>query len=284
MVSIACLLQRAVELDSASAKLDTELLLAHVLQKSRSYLYTWPGKELTSAQQEQFNQLFERRKQGEPVAYLLGRQGFWNLDLSVSSDTLIPRPETELLVETALELGTPGNDWKVLDLGTGSGAIALALASERPCWQLTGVDRVAGAVQLAQHNALACGLGGVRFLQSDWFTGLTGEKFHLIVSNPPYIALQDPHLEQGDVRFEPASALVSGADGLDDIRRILVDSGAHLHENGWLLLEHGWQQAASVRELMQHAGFSQVRSVRDLGGHERITLGQWQHRQQAMAC
>lgn len=284
MVSIACLLQRAVELDSASAKLDAELLLAHVLQKPRSYLYTWPGKELTAAEQDQFNQLFERRKQGEPVAYLLGRQGFWNLDLSVSSDTLIPRPETELLVETALELGTAGSGWKVLDLGTGSGAIALALASERPCWQLTGVDRVDGAVQLAQHNALACGLGGVRFLQSDWFAALAGERFHLIVSNPPYIALQDPHLEQGDVRFEPVSALVSGADGLDDIRRILVDSGAHLHENGWLLLEHGWQQAASVRELMQHAGFSQVCSVRDLAGHERITLGQWQHRQQAVAC
>ena len=284
MVSIACLLQRADELDSSSAKLDTELLLAHVLQKPRSYLYTWPGKELTVAEQDRFNQLFERRKQGEPVAYLLGRQGFWNLDLSVSSDTLIPRPETELLVETALELGTSGSDWKVLDLGTGSGAIALALASERTCWQLTGVDRVDGAVQLAQHNALACGLGGVRFLQSDWFAALAGERFHLIVSNPPYIALQDPHLEQGDVRFEPVSALVSGADGLDDIRRILVDSGAHLHENGWLLLEHGWQQAASVRELMQHAGFSQVRSVRDLAGHERITLGQWQHRQQAVAC
>ena len=284
MVTIACLLQRAIELDSTSAKLDAELLLAHVLQKPRSYLYTWPGKELTPDQQEQFERLFDRRKTGEPVAYLLGRQGFWSLDLSVSSETLIPRPETELLVETALQLGASGSDLNVLDLGTGSGAIALALASERPCWQLTGVDRVAGAVQLAQHNALACGLGGVRFLQSDWFSALAGEKFHLIVSNPPYIALQDPHLEQGDVRFEPVSALVSGADGLDDIRRILVDSGAHLHENGWLLLEHGWQQASGVRELMQHAGFSQVRSVRDLAGHERITLGQWQHREQAVAC
>lgn len=284
MVTIACLLRRAAELDSPSAKLDTELLLAHVLQQSRSHLYTWPGKELTPAQQDEFSQLFERRKNGEPVAYLLGRQGFWNLDLRVSSDTLIPRPETESLVEAALQLAGPGTGWHVLDLGTGSGAIALALASERPCWQVTGVDRVAGAVQLAQHNALACSLGGVRFLQSDWFSALAGERFHLIVSNPPYIALEDPHLEQGDLRFEPASALVSGADGLDAIRRILVDAGAHLHEGGWLLLEHGWQQAASVRELMQHAGFSQVRTEPDLAGHERITLGQWQHRQQALAC
>ena len=284
MTTIACLLQRARELDSPTAKLDTELLLAHALGKPRSHLYTWPGKEVATAQLEIFNALFSRRQQGEPVAYLLGQQGFWTLDLQVSKDTLIPRPETELLVETALQLAGTGSSLQVLDLGTGTGAIALALASERPLWQLTGVDRVAQAVQLAQHNALACGLGGVRFLQSDWFQALQGNKFNLIVSNPPYIALQDPHLEQGDVRFEPLSALVSGADGLDDIRHILAGSGAHLHEGGWLLLEHGWQQAARVRELMRHAGFSQVRSVCDLAGHERVTLGQWQHRQEAMAC
>ncbi len=284
MTTIACLLQRASELDSPSAKLDVELLLAHALGRPRSYLYTWPGKAVDAAQLDAFNTLFARRQAGEPVAHLLGQQGFWTLDLQVSADTLIPRPETELLVETALQLAAAGSALQVLDLGTGTGAIALALASERPLWQLTGVDRVPAAVQLAQHNALACGLGGVRFLHSDWFQALTGETFDLIVSNPPYIALQDPHLEQGDVRFEPVSALVSGADGLDDIRRILVDSGAHLREGGWLLLEHGWQQADSVRELMQHAGFSQVRSVRDLAGHERITLGQWQHKQEAVAC
>lgn len=284
MTTIACLLQRASGLASDTAKLDTELLLAHVLGKPRSYLYTWPGKELGAVQLAAFETLFARRMAGEPVAHLLGRQGFWTLDLHVNSDTLIPRPETELLVETALELDAAGSDWRVLDLGTGTGAIALALASERPRWQVTGVDRIHGAVQLAQYNARACHLEGVRFLHSDWFTALAGERFNLIVSNPPYIAQEDPHLSQGDVQFEPASALVSGVDGLDDIRRILVDSGAHLHEQGWLLLEHGWQQAAAVRELMQHAGFRQVRSVRDLAGHERVTLGQWYHLQEAVAC
>lgn len=284
MTTIATLLQRAQELDSPSAKLDTELLLAHALGQPRSYLYTWPGKELAADELERFEQLFARRLAGEPVAYLLGQQGFWTLDLQVNPTTLIPRPETELLVETALELGGIESTWQVLDLGTGTGAIALALASERPRWAVTGVDRVEEAVQLARLNALACGLNGVSFLVSDWFAALTGQRYDLIVSNPPYIALQDPHLEQGDVRFEPLSALVSGADGLDDIRRILVDSGAHLKEGGWLALEHGWQQAAAVRELMQHAGFSQVRSVRDLAGHERVTLGQWLHRQEALAC
>lgn len=284
MTTIATLLQRAQELDSPSAKLDTELLLAHALGQPRSYLYTWPGKELAADELERFEQLFARRLAGEPVAYLLGQQGFWTLDLQVNSTTLIPRPETELLVETALELGGVESTWQVLDLGTGTGAIALALASERPRWAVTGVDRVEEAVQLAQLNALACGLNGVSFLVSDWFAALAGRRYDLIVSNPPYIALQDPHLEQGDVRFEPLSALVSGADGLDDIRRILVDSGTHLKEGGWLALEHGWQQAAAVRELMQHAGFSQVRSVRDLAGHERVTLGQWVHRQEALAC
>ena len=284
MTTIACLLQRAACLDSDSAKLDVELLLAHVLGQSRSYLYTWPGKALAADELEQFEQLLARRRAGEPVAHLLGRQGFWTLDLQVSTDTLIPRPDTELLVETALALCAARSPLRVLDLGTGTGAIALALASERPQWQVTGVDRVAEAVQLAQHNALSCHLGGVRFLHSNWFSALAGERFDLIVSNPPYIALLDPHLAQGDVRFEPMSALVSGADGLDDIRRILVDAGAHLNERGWLLLEHGWQQAAAVRELMQRAGFSQVQSRRDLAGHERITLGQWAHQQEALAC
>lgn len=283
MVTIACLLQRAQQLNSPSAKLDVELLLAHVLKKPRSYLYTWPGKELGSQQQTEFEQLLARRQAGEPVAYLLGQQGFWTLDLQVSAHTLIPRPETELLVETTLSLAMETLPVRVLDLGTGTGAIALALASERPQWQITGVDAVAEAVQLAQHNGLSCQQPQVRFLQSDWFSALTGEYFEIIVSNPPYISLDDPHLEQGDVRFEPSSALVSGADGLDDIRHIVRHAGRHLAEQGWLLFEHGYQQAAAVRTLLAQAGFVRVRSERDLAGHERVTLGQWSQRE-AVAC
>lgn len=172
----------------------------------------------------------------------------------------------------------------MLDLGTGTGAIALALASERPQWQVTGVDRIGEAVQLAQLNAQNLNLARVEFIQSDWFAALQQRKFELIVSNPPYIALDDPHLQQGDVRFEPLSALVSGADGLDDIRQIIAQAGAHLAQQGWLFLEHGYQQGKAVRELLQQAGFTQVRSIEDLGGHERVSLGQWFHRQEAMAC
>lgn len=283
MATIACLLQRAQQLTSHSAKLDIELLLAHVLQQPRSYLYTWPGKTLSDSQLAEFEALLARRQAGEPVAYLLGQQGFWTLDLHVSPHTLIPRPETELLVETALALALEQHPVRVLDLGTGTGAIALALASERPQWQVTGVDAVAEAVQLAQHNALSCQQPQVRFLQSDWFAALAGEYFELVVSNPPYIALDDPHLEQGDVRFEPSSALVSGADGLDDIRQIIAQAGRHLAEQGWLLLEHGYQQAPAVQALLAHAGFIRVRSERDLSGHERVTLGQWSRRE-AVAC
>lgn len=284
MSTIACLLRRASELSSDSAKLDTELLLAHVLKAARSYLYTWPGKEITPEQEQEFNLLFARRLAGEPIAHLLGQQGFWTLDLQVSKDTLIPRPETELLVTTALELAGHSKNLQLLDLGTGTGAIALAMASERPYWQITGVDVVEEAVELARLNAVNCGLCAVNFQHSNWFSALAGQQFDLILSNPPYIALADPHLQQGDVRFEPLSALVSGVDGLDDIRRIIVDSRLHLKQKGWLLLEHGWQQAEQVRELLTHAGFSQIRSVCDLAGHERVTLGQWQQRQEAMAC
>lgn len=284
MASIASLLQRALELDSDSARLDTELLLAHVLGQPRSYLYTWPGKEVCAAQLAQFETLFARRKQGEPVAYLLGQQGFWSLDLQVSSATLIPRADTETIVSTALEMFGNEQQLQVLDLGTGTGAIALALACERPGWQLTGVDREAAAVQLARLNASNCALEQVEFLHSDWFAAVAGRKFDLIVSNPPYIALDDPHLEQGDVRFEPLSALVSGADGLDDIRHIIARAGAHLREQGWLLLEHGNQQGEAVRDLLQHAGFVQVRTECDLAGNPRVSLGQWYHRQEALAC
>lgn len=274
MATIESLLA-AVELpDSPTAKLDAELLLAHCLGKPRSFLRTWPEHEPTQPQLDAFAALLQRRQAGEPVAYLLGQQGFWSLDLEVAPHTLIPRPDTELLVETALQLG-PLPPCRVLDLGTGTGAIALALARERWQWQITGVDRVPEAVELAERNRQRLGLGNVRFLAGSWFAPLNAEQFQLILSNPPYIRADDPHLAEGDVRFEPASALVSGVDGLDDIRLIVAQAPEHLLPGGWLLLEHGWDQAAAVRALLLARGFVQVESRRDLGGHERITLGRW---------
>lgn len=274
MPTIESLLKSAELPDSPSPRLDAELLLAHVLGQSRSYLRTWPEREPDAAQCAAFAALLARRRTGEPVAYLLGRQGFWSLDLEVAPHTLIPRPDTELLVETALALG-PGGPARVLDLGTGTGAIALALACERPAWQVLGVDRVSEAVQLAERNRARLGLGNARFVESVWFSTLGGERFALIVGNPPYIAADDRHLSEGDVRFEPASALVAGEDGLDDIRRIVAEAPEHLEAGGWLLLEHGYDQAEAVRALFAARGFAAVESRRDLGGHQRITLGQW---------
>lgn len=260
--------------DSDTPMLDIELLLAHVLGKPRSYLLTWPERELSADQLVAFDALLQRRLRGEPVAYLLGNQGFWSLDLQVSPDTLIPRPDTERLVEVALERG-PLHAARVLDLGTGTGAIALALAAERSQWQVTGVDRMPGAVALAETNRSQLKLANAQFLASDWFSALPGQRFELIVSNPPYIAADDPHLQQGDVRFEPASALVSGADGLDDIRYIIDTAPGYLAAGGWLLLEHGWQQADAVRAWLDRGGFTDVQSWRDLGGHQRVSGGRW---------
>ncbi|AYC31724.1 peptide chain release factor N(5)-glutamine methyltransferase [Pseudomonas cavernae] len=272
MATIETLLNSAELPDSPSARLDAELLLAAALGKSRSYLRTWPEREVPEAQAERFRADLQRRRAGEPVAYILGRQGFWSLELEVAAHTLIPRPDTELLVETTLAL-LPATPARVLDLGTGTGAIALALASERPGWRVTGVDRVSEAVALAERNRQRLGLSNAEFRESQWFSALAGERYQAIVSNPPYIAADDRHLGEGDVRFEPASALVAGADGLDDIRVIIDQAPAHLETGGWLLLEHGFDQAAAVRALLVAAGFSAVESRRDLGGHERISLG-----------
>ena len=274
MATIQSLLDSAELPASPTARLDAELLLASVLGKPRSYLRTWPEHEPGAEQLAAFAALLERRRAGEPVAYILGHQGFWSLDLEVAPHTLIPRPDTELLVETALQLA-PATPQRVLDLGTGSGAIALALASERGGWQVTGVDRIAEAVALAERNRQRLKLNNAEFRQSSWFDGLAGERFDLILSNPPYIAADDRHLGEGDVRFEPLSALVAGVDGLDDIRQIIAQAPRHLQAGGWLLLEHGYDQAEAVRELLAAAGFTAVDSRRDLGGHQRISLGRW---------
>jgi len=272
MATIMTLLAEAQLPDSPSARLDAELLLAAALGKPRSFLRTWPERVVDREARERFEGWLVRRRAGEPVAYILGRQGFWSLDLEVAPHTLIPRPDTELLVETALQL-LPASPARVLDLGTGTGAIALALACERLSWQVSGVDRIPEAVALAERNRERLRLANVGFRQSHWFSALEGERFALIVGNPPYIPGSDPHLQQGDVRFEPKSALVAGHDGLDDIRLIVAQAPRFLEPGGWLLLEHGYDQAAAVRDLLLGNGFSEVESRRDLGGHERISLG-----------
>lgn len=273
MMRIDQLLAHATQIDSPTAQLDAELLLAYVLDKPRSYLFTWPEKTLSEAQTEAYMALLARRQGGEPIAYLLGRQGFWTLDLQVAEHTLIPRADSELLVEAALQLAHASSPLQVLDLGTGTGALALALASERPQWSVTGVDRIESAVALAQSNQQQLQFSNVQFLHSHWFSALAGQRYDLILSNPPYIADSDPHLEQGDLRFEPLSALVSGADGLDDLRLIVAQAPSYLTADGWLLLEHGYDQAGAVSALLQQAGFVEISSQRDLGGHERVTLG-----------
>ncbi len=257
MTIIASLLRNAQLPESPTERLDAELLLAAAIGKSRSYLHTWPERIVSSEAADTYAGYLQRRRSGEPVAYILGQQGFWKIDLEVAPHTLIPRPDTELLVETALEL-QPATPAKVLDLGTGTGAIALALAGDRPAWQVMAVDRVEEAAALAERNRQRLGLGNVQVRVSHWFDQLGDERFDLIVSNPPYIASEDPHLAAGDVRFEPSSALVAGADGLDDLRLIIAQAPQHLLPGCWLLLEHGYDQAAAVRALLTEQGFAEV--------------------------
>lgn len=261
---------------SDSARLDVELLLMHILQQNRAYLFAWPEKQLSQEHSIQFERAFARRLAGEPIAHITGQREFWSLPLAVNNSTLIPRPDTEVLVESVLELFAQdaiGHTRHCLDLGTGTGAIVLALASEKPEWQFLGVDYSADAVALAENNRSALGFNHVRMQLSNWFAQIPAQQFDVIVSNPPYIDAQDVHLHQGDLRFEPRSALVAANRGLADIEEIVQMSRTFLHEGGWLLLEHGYQQAEAVRQLMRSRGFVHISTRCDYAGNERVTMG-----------
>lgn len=258
--------------NSESPRRDAEILLEHVTGKARTYLLAFGETLLTPEQEAQLAALLARRKTGEPVAHLTGEREFWSLPLYVSAATLIPRPDTECLVEQALAR-LPDGPCRILDLGTGTGAIALALASERPDCQVTAVDVMPDAVALAQRNLARLGFSNVQINQSSWFSALAQHAFEMIVSNPPYIDEHDPHLSQGDVRFEPLTALVAANDGLADIEHIITTAREHLVPGGWLLLEHGWTQGSAVRALFSAAGYASVETCRDYGGNERLTLG-----------
>jgi len=273
-----CLQQSSQLIDvSDSPRLDIEIFLTHILQKNRTYLFTWPEKELTEDQANQFNQFFSRRLTGEPVAHIIGQREFWSLPLIVNNSTLIPRPDTELLVEAALGLFSEDESdqtRRLLDLGTGTGAIVLALANEKKSWQCVGVDKEIAAVELAEKNRARFDLNNVKILQSDWFSALASEAaFDIIVSNPPYIDPTDKHLQEGDVRFEPLSALIADKKGLADLELIITKSPKYLTENGWLLVEHGHDQGAAVRDLFTANHFDDVNTFRDFGRNERVTVG-----------
>jgi release factor glutamine methyltransferase len=261
--------------NSDTATLDVELLLAHSLGKDRTYLFTWSDRLVTEKEELIFKAFFSRRLEGEPIAYILERQAFWDLNLKTAEHTLIPRADTETLIEWVLELADSLPDQaRVIDLGTGTGAIALSLANEFSHWDVQGVDLVPQAVELAQYNAKLNNLDQVRFFQGSWFDRVEG-RFDLVVSNPPYIDPEDEHLSQGDVRFEPVSALVADNKGLADLELIADQSRCYLLEGGWLLMEHGYNQQQAVQQLLTRLGYQQVSTRIDLGGNPRITGGQY---------
>lgn len=272
-----------------TVQVDAELLLCCALDKPRSHLYSWPERLLSPSEHACFESLLDRRVLGEPMAYILGTRDFWTLTLHINRHVLIPRPETELLVETALSLGGGGHSrassllhmgiastqtiTRIADLGTGSGAIALALASERPDWQIVATDRSIDALMVASDNATRLGIRNVEFRQGNWCDALPVGQFDMIVSNPPYVDTHDPHLSQGDLRFEPVSALAAEDNGLADIRSICGQAPARLRPGGWLVLEHGWTQGPAAVAILQQNGFTEVKTLKDLHGHDRVTLG-----------
>ena len=263
----------ALGLAHAEASSEVNLLLQHLLQVNRAWLISHDRDALTDDQQQDFYALLQRRLAGEPIAYILGSREFYGLPLKVTPATLIPRPDTETLVEAAFQKIPIDAPWNILDLGTGTGAVALAIAKHRPTCHVIGVDASAEALVVAIENAQNLDLKNLSLIKSNWFSDLEAEKFDVIVSNPPYIAEADCHLTQGDLRFEPRSALASGVDGLDDIRRIIQDAPKYLKPNGWLMLEHGYDQAHSVAALLRRHGFCQIEHAQDLAGILRVTFG-----------
>lgn len=261
-----------------SPSVDAKVMLANILEKSQTFLFTWPDKTLDALQINQFKDAIARRRQGEPVAYIVGKRDFWTLSLFTSSHTLIPRPDTEILVEQVLNWANENErkNLAICDLGTGTGAIALALASELPQASVTGVDFQTEAVKLATRNAQANGISNARFLQSDWFHSLKDHTFDIIVSNPPYIEETSPYLNEGDVRFEPKTALTSGLDGLNDIKHIINAAPQFLNKGALLAFEHGFNQGDAVRNLLLASGFTAVKTVRDYGDNDRVTVGLWE--------
>jgi len=257
-------------------RVDAEVLLQHLLRRPPSWLIAHADDVLSLADERAFAELVRRRLVGEPVAYITGRRGFWSLELEVTPATLIPRPETELLVELALARLPEDRAATVADLGTGSGAIALAIGTERPQARIFAVDASADALEVARRNARRLCIPNVGFVEGDWLAPLAGLRFDLIVSNPPYIEAGDPHLAQGDLRFEPTGALASGADGLEDIRRIVVDAHDALVPGGWLLFEHGWNQGEACRALLEAAGYREVFTAQDLEQRDRVSGGRRQ--------
>ncbi|MDD2832528.1 MAG: peptide chain release factor N(5)-glutamine methyltransferase [Methylotenera sp.] len=276
-------LSAALSFSAQDARFEAQLLLQAAAKVNRAWLIAHENDVLQASTQAELELLLNRRLSGEPIAYILGYREFFGLELKVTPDTLIPRPDTETLVEAALgKIDKNANSAdasshrkahvSVLDLGTGTGAIALAIAKNRPHAQVTATDASQAALNVATENAKNLSISNVRFALSNWFSALKNEKFDLIVSNPPYIEQGDTHLGQGDLRFEPISALASGADGLDDIREIITDSLINLNPQGWLMLEHGYNQATQVTDLMAHAGLVDIETMQDLGGNDRVTI------------
>ena len=261
---------------SESARLDAEVLLAHSIGQSRSHLRAWPEKTLSETESRLFQALLRQRSQGTPVAYLLGEREFWSRSFKVNESVLIPRPDTELIIELALELLADQESCKIIDLGTGSGIIAITLAAERPKYQVLACDISQAALETATANAVRLKIGNIRFRLSNWFEQIDGDDFDMVISNPPYIAADDPHLGQGDVRFEPKQALISPEQGLYDIRMLADQARQHLKAGAYILIEHGYQQHFAVQAILQQYDYQNIITHCDLAGNPRVTLGTWQ--------